>query len=99
MTDGFQERDGAVVVEVSVRPRAGRCRVAGIKGGRLRVEVTSAPEGGEATRQALATLAAACGLKAAQATLLRGLRERHKVVRLEGISLASCIEKLGGMGG
>jgi uncharacterized protein (TIGR00251 family) len=91
----FQSREDGVAVEVSVRPRAGRCRVSGISGGRVRVEVTAAPEGGEATRQALATLASAAGLRASAAVLIRGQRDRHKTVLLQGISLRDCEERLG----
>ena len=54
----LSERPDGVVVEISVRPRAGRCRVLGVTADRLRVEVTAAPEDGAATEQAMATLAA-----------------------------------------
>lgn len=90
----FKERDGGVLVEVAVRPHAGRCRVAGVSGGRVRIEVTAAPEGGEATKQALATLAEAVGLKSSAATLIRGARQRHKTVFLAGISLRDCMNRL-----
>jgi uncharacterized protein (TIGR00251 family) len=83
----FSAREDGVVVEVSVRPRAGKCRVAGLSGGRLKVEVTAAPEGGAATEQALATLAAAAGVRASQAVLLKGMRDRHKTVLLKGLRL------------
>lgn len=91
----LEQRPEGVVVEVSVRPRAGRCRVRGVTGGRLRVEVTAAPEGGEATAQALATLASAAGLRASAAVLLKGARDRHKTVLLQGAALAACREALG----
>jgi len=93
--DVLAERPDGVVVEISVRPRAGRCRVGAVTGGRLRVEVTAAPEDGAATEQALATLAAAAGCKAACAVLLKGRRERHKTVLLKGASLAACRAALG----
>lgn len=73
------------VIQVAVRPRAGRCRVAGVSGDRLRIEVTSAPEKGEATEQALATLAAALRVPAATLRLLRGARNRHKEVLVAGM--------------
>jgi len=72
------------VVHVAVRPRAGRCRIAGVSGDRLRIEVTSAPEQGEATAQALATLASALGVPASTLRLLRGARNRHKDVLATG---------------
>jgi len=86
----LSERPDGVVAEISVRPRAGRCRVAGVTAGRLRVEVTAAPEDGAATEQALATLASAAGLKSSCAVLLKGRRERHKTILLKGASLAAC---------
>lgn len=91
----IESRDGGVVIEIAVRPRAGRCRVNGASGGRIRIEVTSAPEGGEATRQALATLAEALGVRAADATLLKGAHHRHKTVRIAGVSEAACLARLG----
>lgn len=91
----IETRNDGVVIELSVRQRAGRCRVGGVSGGRLRVEVTAAPEDGEATRQALATLAQAVGARAADATLLKGARERHKTVRIDGVTEARCRERLG----
>lgn len=74
------------VIQVAVRPRAGRCRVAGVSGDRLRIEVTSAPEKGEATEQALATLAAALDAPTGTLRLLRGARNRHKDVLVTGMS-------------
>lgn len=88
--DVLAERPDGVVAEISVRPRAGRCRVVGVTAGRLRVEVTAAPEDGAATAQALATLASAMGVKTVTAVLLKGQRERHKTVLLKGASLAAC---------
>ncbi|MBM4395829.1 MAG: DUF167 domain-containing protein [Deltaproteobacteria bacterium] len=88
-------RPEGVVVEVAVRPRAGRCRVRGLSGGRVKVEVTAAPEGGEATAQALATLAAALGARASDAVLIRGMRDRHKTVLVKGVTLAAAEAALG----
>lgn len=90
----IEQREGAIVITIAVRPRAGRCRVVGVSGERLRIEVTAAPEGGEATRQALATLALAVGARAADATLLKGAHERHKVVRIDGVTEAQCRSRL-----
>ena len=88
---GFlSQREDGVAIEVTVRPRAGRCKVAGVHGDRLRVEVTAPPEDGRATEQALATLARAVGVRASQAVLLRGAHERHKTVLLRGTTVAAC---------
>ncbi|MBP7127458.1 DUF167 domain-containing protein [Myxococcota bacterium] len=74
------------VIRIAVRPRAGRCRIAGVSGDRLRIEVTSAPEGGEATDQAQATLAEALRVPARAIRLLRGARNRHKDVLVAGMT-------------
>lgn len=82
------------MVQIRVRPRAGRCRVASRKGDRLLVEVKSPPEGGRATKQALSTLARAVGLKAGDATLLIGAKDRKKTVLLRGLSKEECEARL-----
>jgi len=89
------EHSEGTVVEISVRPRAGRCRVAGVRGGRLRIEVKAAPERGRATAQAISTLARAAGIRDTNATLLRGARNRNKTVLLAGASLTDCSKRLG----
>lgn len=89
-------RPEGVVLEVSVRPKAGRCRVAGASGGRVRVEVTAAPEGGRATREALETLARALAVPVSAVTVLRGERSRHKTVLVRGIAVDDCLSRLEG---
>ncbi len=85
-----------VVLEVTVRPKAGRCRVAGVSGGRLRIEVSAAPEGGRATREALETLAQRLGVHAGAVSLLRGERSRHKTVLVRGADAVHCLKRLQG---
>ncbi len=91
----IEQRNDGVVVLISVRPRASRSAVTGISGGRLRVEVNSAPQDGEATRQALETLAKAVGAKVSDATLLQGATNRHKVVFIAGVQVDECKKRLG----
>lgn len=87
--------DGAVL-EVSVRPKAGRCRLAGRSGDRVRIEVTAAPEGGRATREAVRVLARALGVPVSAVTVLRGERSRHKTLLVRGLGVADCLARLGG---
>lgn len=91
----ISQRPEGVAIEVSVRPRAGRCRVLGLSGGRVKVEVTAAPEGGEATSQAMATLARVLGVRATDVVLLRGMRERHKTMLVRGLTVSQAAEALG----
>ncbi len=88
-------RPEGVVLEVLVRPKAGRCRVVGAPGGRVRVEVSAPPEGGRATREAVQTLARALGVPASAVTLLRGERSRHKTVLVRGLAASDCLARLG----
>lgn len=90
--------EGAVI-EITVRPKAGRCRVAGSSGGRVRVEVSAPPEGGRATREALQTLARALGVPASDVVLVRGERSRHKRVLVRGIGVGEVRARLGGARG
>jgi len=83
----LSQRDDGVAIEVSVRPKAGRCRLRGVCGGRLKIEVTAAPEGGLATTQAMKTLADAVGVRASDVVLLCGARDRHKTFLVRGVSL------------
>lgn len=82
------------MLEIKVRPRAGKCRVTLRNDGTVLVEVTSAPEGGRATEQALRTLTRALGLRPREATLLKGARNRTKTVLLKGLSVQACSTKL-----
>ncbi|MBL6974203.1 MAG: DUF167 domain-containing protein [Deltaproteobacteria bacterium] len=82
------------VLEIKVRPRAGKCRVTHRKDGTVVVEVTSAPENGQATKQALRTLARAVGLRSCDATILKGARNRKKTVLLKGLTKGACLAGL-----
>ncbi len=61
----------------------------------MRIEVTAAPEGGRATREALQTLARALGVPVSAVMVLRGERSRHKTVLVRGLGVADCLARLG----
>lgn len=82
------------VIEISVRPRAGKCRIVEIGPDRVRIEVTAAPEGGKATEQALRTLADALGVMASGLKLLTGKTARHKTILVCGATAADCESRL-----
>lgn len=81
-------------IELTVRPRAGRCRVVEATVERVRIEVSAPPEDGKATRQALKTLADALGVQASAVELLKGQTSRHKTVRVKGPGAAECLARL-----
>ena len=91
----IQDSSRGAVIEISVRPRAGRCRVIDASGERVRIEVSAPPEDGKATQQAMKTLADALGLPAGSLELLKGRTTHHKTVLVKGASAADCAERLG----
>lgn len=82
------ERAGGCTVRVRVHPRARRDRIAGVHGDALKLEVTTAPEGGAANRAVERLLAIALGVPARDVTVVVGATSRSKVVAVEGIAAA-----------
>lgn len=68
--------------EVRVQPKARRNAVE-LRDGRIRVQVTTAPEGGKATAAVAKLLAKALGVAPSRLTLLRGAASRDKLFRLD----------------
>ena len=75
-------------LELKTIPNAPRNALAGWLGGALKVKVHAPALDGRANEALLAFLATELGLPARAVTLVRGAKSRHKVVRLEGVTLA-----------
>jgi len=90
----IQEDSRGSTIEFSVRPKAGRCRVVEASAERIRIEVSSPPEDGKATLQAIRTLADAIGVLSSSLELLKGRTSRHKTVLVPGIGAAECLKRL-----
>jgi uncharacterized protein (TIGR00251 family) len=90
-----EERDGALIVDVQVVPRASRTAVGPAVGDRLRVAVTSPPVDGAANAAVIEALAEAFGIRRAAVTIVRGERGRRKTVRIAGVSRATLERLLG----
>ena len=95
MTLSAHERDGALVIDVVVQPRASRDAVGPVHGDRLKVSVTAPPVDGEANDAVIRTLAAAFGVPRAAVELVRGQTGRRKTVRIHGGTLAALQRLLG----
>ena len=78
----------ALIVDVQVVPRAPRAAVGPLVGDRLRVAVSAPPVDGAANAAVIDALAAACGVRRAAVSILRGETGRRKTVRIEGGTLA-----------
>ena len=69
-------------ISVRVTPKASRNMVQ-VEGGKVRVYVTTVPEGGKANAAVQKLLAKALGVAKTRLTLVRGQTSRDKVFRLE----------------
>jgi len=78
------EREGGLIVDVQVVPRASRAAVGPAVGDRLRVAVTAPPVDGEANAAVIEALAAAFGVRRSAVEILQGARGRRKTVRIAG---------------
>ena len=80
----FETRDGALIVDVLVVPRASRAAVGPAVGDRLRVAVTAPPVEGAANGAVIEALAAAFDVRRAAVEILQGEHGRRKTVRIAG---------------
>jgi len=87
-TSFVSPRAGGCAVRVRVHPRARRDRIAGVHGDTLKLEVTTAPEGGAANRAVERLLAAALGVPARAVAVVVGATSRSKVVAVDGVAAA-----------
>lgn len=94
VVDVAQQHGTAVSVRVRVKPRASRSKVLGVRNAELEVAVAAPPVEGAANVELLRTLAAHFAVAPSQVHIHAGLGSRHKVVRIEGVSLSSVHERL-----
>ena len=90
-----EERDGALIVDVQVVPRASRIAVGPVVGDRLRVAVTSPPVDGAANAAVIEALAKAFRVRRSAVEIVRGERGRRKTVRIAGATRAALERILG----
>ncbi|MDD3179033.1 MAG: DUF167 domain-containing protein [Opitutaceae bacterium] len=80
---------------LKVIPNAPRNELAGWLGEELKVKVHAPALEGRANDELLEFLAKQLGVHRRTVTLLRGDKARHKVVRIEGLTLAAVQARLG----
>ena len=87
-------RVASCTLELKTIPNAPRDQVAGWLGDALKVKVHAPALDGRANEALLEFLAAELGLPKRAVTLVRGDKSRHKVVRLDGLTLAEAKARL-----
>jgi uncharacterized protein (TIGR00251 family) len=92
-----------VVLPIIVQPRASRNGVAGCQGGALKLRLTAPPVRGAANEACLRFLADLLGVRRSQLTIVKGNKERQKLVRIADATLdtlrarlAECVANVDG---
>jgi uncharacterized protein (TIGR00251 family) len=78
-------REG-ILLRVRVAPKASANRFLGIHDGRLKVQVTAAPEKGKANQAVLRLVAEALGIGSRRCDVIAGAQARDKTIRLDGVT-------------
>ncbi|MBC7114378.1 MAG: uncharacterized protein PWR13_124 [Archaeoglobi archaeon] len=97
MRDAVKEVDDGVLIRISVSPKGKELRIpAGYDEWRksIKVVLTEPPEGGRANRQLLSELSSIFGVPSERISIVRGERDREKIVRVEGISREEVVRRL-----
>ena len=94
-TGPASEREGGLVLDIVVQPRAPRVAVGPMLGDRLKVAVHAPPVDGEANAAVVEALAGAFAVRRAAISIVAGQTGRRKTVRIEGIGLAALERVLG----
>ena len=84
-----RETATGVEVHLHVLPRAKRCELSGTHNGALRVRVTAPPVDDAANRAIIEFFSNLLHISKSSLTISTGLRSRHKILKINGLSLKS----------
>ncbi len=82
------EKEGGVVFNARIQPRARRNEIAGVHGDALKIALTAPPVEGAANEACIAFLAKHFALSRSQVSIIAGHASRNKIIRLQGIDKA-----------
>jgi uncharacterized protein (TIGR00251 family) len=83
----LQQTGTAVLLPVTVQPRASRNGVAGLHGNTLKILLTAPPVEGAANASCLDLLSDVLGISGARLSIIRGMKGRHKLIRISQTSV------------
>jgi len=78
---------GGVTLAVRVTPRARKNEIVGLVGEAIKVKLAAPPVEGAANAALCAFLAEQLGVRKSAVTLVAGQTSRHKVVRVDGVTV------------
>ena len=90
----MNEKDGAVTVDIAVKPRSSREGAGPIQGDRLCVAVNAPPVDGKANEAVVRLLASIFKIPRSAVTIVRGETGRKKTLRIAGISAAALLRAI-----
>lgn len=83
-----------VKIRVYVQPKARVSEVAGFFRESLKIKIAAPPEDSAANEALIQFCAEILGISTRQIQILQGLRSRHKVISIRGLSLEEILAKL-----
>ena len=83
------EKDGAVTLDIAVKPRSSREGIGPVQGDRLCVAVNAPPVDGKANEAVVRVLAETFKVARSAVTIVRGETGRKKTVRMAGVTAAA----------
>jgi hypothetical protein len=92
----INERDGAVTIDIAVKPRSSREGVGPVQADRLVVAVNAPPVDGKANEAVVRVLAETFGVPRSAVTIVRGETGRKKTIRIAGLTAAAVMRVTGG---
>lgn len=92
MTKFYQWRDGDLLLDVRIQPRASSDGFAEVLGDRIKIRITAPPVDGKANRHLSAMLAVLFGVSRAHISILSGESGRNKRILIQQpVKLPDCI--------
>lgn len=88
------DSSGGAIIPIRAIPRAGRSEIAGLRDGMLLVRLQSAPADGAANLELVSLLSRALRVPRRDLEIGGGQSTRTKRVRVDGLSVATVIERL-----
>jgi uncharacterized protein len=94
-TTPANDTEGGCLLHIRVLPRGSRDELVGLREGRICVRTTAPPVEGAANRRVTEFLAKALGVRRSHVSLVSGEKSREKTLRVEGLSAAEALSRLG----
>ena len=85
----MNEKDGAVTLDIAVKPRSSREGVGPVQGDRLCVAVNAPPVDGKANEAVVRVLAQTFKVARSAVAIVRGETGRKKTIRISGVTAAA----------